>query len=153
MPSQYVSIKEISPFHRKRSIRVRLIRMYEVPEVRRAQTSKSLELLFHDAEGDFINANTTKDDVSKYRQIFKQGKLYSIKNFLVVNNYYLYKTTQHPFLIKFNYETEVKQIRSKGFPVFRFRLKTYESLKKPDQVDDKELFGTFFPLYFFFFCV
>nr|GMC49110.1 replication protein A 70 kDa DNA-binding subunit-like [Ipomoea batatas] len=52
MPSQYVSVKEISPFHRKRSIRVRLIRMYEVPEVRGAQTNKSLELLFHDAEVD-----------------------------------------------------------------------------------------------------
>nr|GMD31396.1 replication protein A 70 kDa DNA-binding subunit-like [Ipomoea batatas] len=118
MPSQYVAVKDISPFHRKRSIRVRLIRIYEVPEVRGAQTSKSLELLFHDAEGDFINANTTKDDVPKYRQIFKQGKVYSIKNFLVVKNYYLYKTTQHPFLIKFTYETQVKQIKSKGFPVY-----------------------------------
>nr|GLL42276.1 uncharacterized protein LOC109156722 [Ipomoea trifida] len=140
MPSQYVAVKDISPFHRKISIRVRLIRIYEVPGVRGAQTSKSLELLFHDAEGDFINANTTKDDVPKYRQIFKQGKVYSIKNFLVVKNYYLYKTTQHPFLIKFTYETQVKQIKSKGFPVCMFRLKPYESLKKPEQVDDNELF-------------
>lgn len=41
MPSQYVSVKDISRMHRDRSIRVRLVRTYEVPEVRGGQASKS----------------------------------------------------------------------------------------------------------------
>nr|GMC89137.1 DUF724 domain-containing protein [Ipomoea batatas] len=34
MPSQYVSVEDITPLHTNRSIRVRSVRTYEVPEVR-----------------------------------------------------------------------------------------------------------------------
>nr|GMD20600.1 replication protein A 70 kDa DNA-binding subunit D-like [Ipomoea batatas] len=139
MPSQYVSVKDISPMHRNRSIRVRLVRTYQIPELRGGQTSKSMEL-FRDIEGTYIHANILKNDVAKYIDIFSEGKLYSIKNFLVVTNYLTYKTTEHPFLIKFNYKTEVKQIKSKGFPMLMFRLKSFQSLKDPAQVNEKELF-------------
>nr|GMD50642.1 replication protein A 70 kDa DNA-binding subunit-like [Ipomoea batatas] len=40
MPSQYVSLKDLSPMHRNRAIRVRLVRTYQIPELRGGQTSE-----------------------------------------------------------------------------------------------------------------
>nr|GMD57269.1 replication factor A protein 1-like [Ipomoea batatas] len=57
MPSQYVSLKDLSPMHRNRAIRVRLVRTYQIPELRGSQTSKNMELLLRDVEGTYIHAN------------------------------------------------------------------------------------------------
>nr|GMD14576.1 replication protein A 70 kDa DNA-binding subunit-like [Ipomoea batatas] len=97
--------------HRDRSIRVRLVRTYEVPEVRGGQASKSKELLFHDVEGSSIHANIVRDDVVKYRDVFCEGK------------------------------TEVKQIKSKGFPILMICLKSFQSLNDPTKVNENELYG------------
>nr|GMD21406.1 putative transposase [Ipomoea batatas] len=51
MPSQYILASQITPLHTRRAVRVRLVRTYEVPELRGGITSKSKECLFHDEEG------------------------------------------------------------------------------------------------------
>nr|GMC50829.1 replication protein A 70 kDa DNA-binding subunit-like [Ipomoea batatas] len=73
MPSQYVSVKEISPFHRKRSIRVRLIRMYEVPEVRGAQTSVPASLLYQKYSKVCVRIPPELEILSRMAMIFKIG--------------------------------------------------------------------------------
>nr|GMD52729.1 replication factor A protein 1-like [Ipomoea batatas] len=78
MPSQYVSLKDPSPMHRNRAIRVRLVRTYQIPELRGGQTSKSMELLLRDVEGTYIHANILRNDVAKYRDIFSEGKVVEI---------------------------------------------------------------------------
>nr|GMC67757.1 replication protein A 70 kDa DNA-binding subunit D-like [Ipomoea batatas] len=50
MPSQYILASQITPLHTRRAVRVRLVRTYEVPELRGGITSKSKECLFHDEE-------------------------------------------------------------------------------------------------------
>nr|GMD20599.1 mitochondrial import inner membrane translocase subunit TIM17-2-like [Ipomoea batatas] len=78
MLSQYVSVKDISPMHINRSIRVRLVRTYQVPELRGGQTSKSMEL-FRDIEGTYIHANILRNDVAKCIDIFSEGKQNTLK--------------------------------------------------------------------------
>nr|GMC89013.1 replication factor A protein 1-like [Ipomoea batatas] len=41
MPSQYILAFQITPLHTRRAVRVRLVRTYEVPELRGGITSKS----------------------------------------------------------------------------------------------------------------
>ncbi|XP_019171193.1 PREDICTED: uncharacterized protein LOC109166758 [Ipomoea nil] len=144
MPSLFIAIKDIHPIHKQRGIRVRCVRIYDVPERRVGSNVKSMECLLHDDQkhddqGDYIHANIQNKDVVKYKDVLKEGQLYEIKNFYAVTNYYLYKVTQHKYMLKFNYKTEVKQINSIGFPLFMFRLTSFESLKDPKQVNDKEL--------------
>ncbi|XP_019195687.1 PREDICTED: replication factor A protein 1-like [Ipomoea nil] len=98
-----------------------------------------MEVLFHDEEGDYIHATILKKDIVKYREILQEGKLFEIKNFMAATNYYVYKITQHEFMIKFNYKTQVKEIHSIGFPLKMFRLKSFISLEDPADVNDKEL--------------
>ncbi|XP_019157981.1 PREDICTED: uncharacterized protein LOC109154701 [Ipomoea nil] len=132
--------QKIKPEHQLRAIRVRAVRVYEVPEKRgEGQASKSMEVLFHDEGGDYIHASIRKKDIVKYRKILQEGKVFEIKNFMASTNYYVYKITEHDFLIKFNYRTQVKEIHSNGFPFKMFRLKSFIALKDPADVNDKEL--------------
>nr|GLL37774.1 uncharacterized protein LOC109179287 [Ipomoea trifida] len=55
MPSQYILASQITPLHTRRAVRVRLVRTYEVPELRGGITSKSKECLFHDEEKTVLN--------------------------------------------------------------------------------------------------
>ncbi|XP_019195800.1 PREDICTED: uncharacterized protein LOC109189642 [Ipomoea nil] len=140
MSSMFIAVKNIKPEHQLRAIWVRAVRVYEVPEKRgEGQASKSMEVLFHDEEGDYIHANIMKKDIVKYREILQEGKVFEIKNFMASTNYYVYKITEHDFLIKFNYRTQVKEIHFNGFPFKMFRLKSFIALKDPADVNDKEL--------------
>ncbi|XP_019164285.1 PREDICTED: uncharacterized protein LOC109160443, partial [Ipomoea nil] len=140
MPSMFIAVKKIKPEHQLRAIRVRAVRVYEVPEKRgEGQASKSMEVLFHDEEGDYIHASIRKKDIVKYREIIQEGKVFEIKNFMASTNYYVYKITEHDFLIKFNYRTQVKEIHSNGFPFKMFCLKSFIALKDLADVNDKEL--------------
>ncbi|XP_019160751.1 PREDICTED: uncharacterized protein LOC109157306 [Ipomoea nil] len=140
MPSMFILVKDIKPQHQLRAVRVRAVRVFEVPEKRgEGNSSKSMEVPMHDEEGSYIHASILKKDVVKYREIFKEGKLYEIKNFIAATNYYVYKITQHPYMIKLNYKTEVKEINSLGFPFKMFRLKSFSSLKDTADVNDEEL--------------
>ncbi|XP_031131934.1 uncharacterized protein LOC116033321 [Ipomoea triloba] len=83
MPSQYVSLKDLSPMHRNRAIRVRLVRTYQIPELRGGQTSKSMELLLRDVEGAYIHANILKNDVAKYRDIFSEELFFVVMSLVI----------------------------------------------------------------------
>nr|GLL19845.1 replication factor A protein 1-like [Ipomoea trifida] len=63
MPSQYVLASQVSPIHTRREIRVRLVRSYEVHELRRRAISKSKECLFHDEEGETAEVHHQDDHV------------------------------------------------------------------------------------------
>nr|GMD78917.1 replication factor A protein 1-like [Ipomoea batatas] len=41
MPSKYVSVQDISPLHTRRTMRLRLVRTYEVPEIRGGNVMRS----------------------------------------------------------------------------------------------------------------
>ncbi|XP_019171228.1 PREDICTED: uncharacterized protein LOC109166805 [Ipomoea nil] len=136
----YVAVKDIGPLDREKAIRVKCVRCYEIAENRGSTEIKSREVLVCDKEGTFIHLNMHNSDVKKYKNVFIEGKLYSVKNFLVFTHYYTYKTCDHQYMIRLNYKTQVKAIKSKGFPNKMFQLKTYDSLKDPTQVNDKVLF-------------
>ncbi|XP_019151922.1 PREDICTED: uncharacterized protein LOC109148641 [Ipomoea nil] len=140
MPSQYVLVKDIVPLDRERAIRVRCVRVYEIPERRGSKEMKSREVLVCDQEGTFIHVNMQNSDVDKYKNVFKEGKLYSIKKILVFSQYYMYRTCDHQYMIRLNYDTQVKAIKSRGFPTNMFQLKPYQCLKDPTLVNDKVMF-------------
>ncbi|XP_019166960.1 PREDICTED: uncharacterized protein LOC109162731 [Ipomoea nil] len=140
MPSQYILVKDVVPLNRERVIRIRCVRVYEIPERRGAKQMKSRELVVCDEEGTFIHVNMQNSDVDKYKNVFKKGKLYSLKNFLVFSQYYMYRTCDHRYMIRLNYNTQVKAIKSRGFPTNMFQLKPYQCLKDPTLVNDKVMF-------------
>lgn len=46
-----------------------------------------------------LHANVPKDFVEKFSGMLKVGGVYSIRNFLVISNFYMYKTSPHKFML------------------------------------------------------
>nr|GMD78634.1 replication factor A protein 1-like isoform X2 [Ipomoea batatas] len=113
MSMLYVLAKDINPQCYKKAIRLRLIRTYIVTEGRNKSAVKSQECLFHDIE---------------FSHLLKEGKVYAVKNFVVVSYYYQYKTTQHKYMMRFNQYTTIERHRRKGFPNLLFRIKPIHEL-------------------------
>nr|GMD79573.1 protein FAR1-RELATED SEQUENCE 5-like [Ipomoea batatas]GMD81460.1 protein FAR1-RELATED SEQUENCE 5-like [Ipomoea batatas] len=75
MPSQFVLASQVTPIHTRRAMRLRLVRTYEVPELRGRATSKSKECLFHDEE-----VNIKKNPKQNYGYAFSVMKILNDEN-------------------------------------------------------------------------
>ncbi|XP_019157650.1 PREDICTED: uncharacterized protein LOC109154278 [Ipomoea nil] len=124
MPSQYILVKDVVPLNRERVIRIRCVRVYEIPE-RGANQMKSRELVVCDEEGTFIHVNMQNSDVDKYKNVFQGREAIFSEKFSG---------------LRLNYNTQVKAIKSRGFPTNMFQLKPYQCLKDPTLVKDKVMF-------------
>nr|GMC66465.1 replication factor A protein 1-like isoform X2 [Ipomoea batatas] len=138
MSMLYVLAKDISPQSYKKAIRLRLIRTYTVTEGSNESAIKSQECLFHDIEGTYVHASIHVDFIDQFSNLLKEGKVYAVKNFVVVSYYYQYKTTQHKYMMRFNQYTTIERHRRKGFPSLLFRIKPIENLLA-GKVEEKQL--------------
>ncbi|XP_031095169.1 uncharacterized protein LOC115999461 [Ipomoea triloba] len=138
MSMLYILAKDISPQSYRKAIRLRLIRTYIVTEGRNKSAIKSQECLFHDIEGTYVHASIHANFKDQFSNLLKEGKVYAVKNFVVVSYYYQYKTTQHKYMMKFNHYTTIERHRRKGFPSLLFRIKPIEDLLA-GKVEEKQL--------------
>nr|BAF64710.1 putative transposase [Ipomoea tricolor] len=139
MAPLYILGRDISPMNTTSAIKVRLIRSYEVPERRGAASIKCQECIFHDKEGTVLHVNIPKEFVEKYSAMLKIGQVYSIRNFLVISNFYTYKTSPHKYMLKFYYKTVVRELKDIVFPSHMFRLQPLSQLKQKIDINEKEL--------------
>ncbi|XP_031111920.1 uncharacterized protein LOC116015894 [Ipomoea triloba] len=140
MYPMFILGSDISPFNVRSAMKVRVFRAYNVPERRGSNAIRSKEVVFHDKEGTLVHAHIPKQLVPKFINDFKEGSVWAVKNFLVITNFYTYRTTPHKYMIKFNYQTTVKQFKKIDFPSQMFRLTPFQALKV-EGVDDKLLVG------------
>ncbi|XP_031111965.1 uncharacterized protein LOC116015937 [Ipomoea triloba] len=67
-------------------MRLRLVRTYEVLEIRGGNLARSKECMFHDDQGTYIHANISKGEVEKCSKVFEEGKSFeSLRNPVEVN--------------------------------------------------------------------
>nr|GMD98859.1 replication protein A 70 kDa DNA-binding subunit D-like [Ipomoea batatas] len=138
MYPMFILGSDISPFNVRSAMKVRVVRAYNVPERRGSNAIRSKEVVFHNKEGTLVHAHIPKQLVPKFINDFKEGLVWVVKNFLVITNFYTYRTTPHKYMIKFNYQTTVKQFKKIDFPSQMFRLTPFQALKV-EGVDDKLL--------------
>ncbi|XP_031096444.1 replication protein A 70 kDa DNA-binding subunit B-like [Ipomoea triloba] len=139
MAPSYILGRNIAPMNTTSAIKLRLVRTYEIPERRGATTIKCKECVFHDQEGTVLHATIPRDLVHKYSTMLKVGDVYSITNFLVISNFYTYKTSPHKHMLKFYYKTVVTELNDHVFPRHMFRLQHLSTLKQKMDINEKEL--------------
>ncbi|XP_031101922.1 uncharacterized protein LOC116005825 [Ipomoea triloba] len=123
----YCVANELSTFKNKSAMKLRVIRTYLVPLRRGSLEIKSQEIVFHDSEGTVIHAHVPKT---------------LVENTVIhahVPKTLTYKTSMHEYMLQFNHETIMKEIRSDKFPWHMYRLKPFNSLKGNPTLDDKHL--------------
>ncbi|XP_019173595.1 PREDICTED: uncharacterized protein LOC109169187 [Ipomoea nil] len=124
----------------RQALRLRVVRAYQIPERNDPSKIRSKEIVFHDEEGSFLHAHVPKEYVEKYLDCFSEGSVYAIKNFCVITNFYSYKTSPQKYMIKFNYQTMVKDLKHVKFPMKMYRLKTFKEIKSIEGLDEKHPF-------------
>ncbi|XP_073064079.1 uncharacterized protein [Primulina eburnea] len=83
MPPLFSSISEVNPSKAQWSLKVRLVRCYQVPVFQK--NTFSLECVFHDREGDRIHGSIKKDEVmQRLKPILREGHIFAIKKHDVI---------------------------------------------------------------------
>ncbi|XP_019178600.1 PREDICTED: uncharacterized protein LOC109173760 [Ipomoea nil] len=124
----------------RQALKLWVVRAYQIPERSGPSKIRSKEIVFHDEEGSFLHAHVPKEYVEKYLSYFSEGSVYAIKNFCVITNFYSYKTSPQKYMIKFNYQTMVKDLKNAKFPMKMYRLNSFKEIKSNEGLDEKHLF-------------
>nr|GMC91131.1 replication protein A 70 kDa DNA-binding subunit D-like [Ipomoea batatas] len=90
-------------------------------------------------KGTVIHATVPKSILDKFINTFEECKVYAVKNFFVVSNCLVYKTSLHEYMMQFNHDTIWKEIRSDTFPWHMYRLRSFPSLRGNPSLNEKEL--------------
>ncbi|XLT13492.1 hypothetical protein HN51_059182 [Arachis hypogaea] len=76
---------------------------------------------------------TLKNVINQFREILKEGELYSISRFTVVPNIGAAKVIKHRYKLLFRFDTEVIPISDVEFPEGSYSLETVESVVQMGQ--------------------
>ncbi|KAM3270639.1 hypothetical protein P3S67_028841 [Capsicum chacoense] len=80
-------------------IRVRLCRMWDVINHKKNGKLISVEMIFIDEKENLIYGIINRNQVNKLKDILKEGSLFTIKNFKVVESTFAYKPIESPLTI------------------------------------------------------
>ncbi|XP_019163587.1 PREDICTED: uncharacterized protein LOC109159930 [Ipomoea nil] len=139
MSGQFIVGGQLHPQQTSKAIRLRCVRSYVVTENKGEKLIRSQECIFHDQEGLFIHVHIPKDVMAKYKNIFKEGKVYGIRNFICITNFFKYKTSPHRYMMKIKHDTLVKEYKRVNFPKTMFRFKSFEDILSKQGIDEKVL--------------
>ncbi|CAH9082328.1 unnamed protein product [Cuscuta europaea] len=137
----YSMIKEVNHARCTWALRVRVVRAYEVSP--QSKGVARMEVVFHDEDGDRIHAVVKRPFMHLYRKKLLENKCFRIKNFLVLDNYYNYKTTKHPHVLEFFKKTTMYDLHEETFPDFVFNFHQFDALQSLGVENDKFLIGKF----------
>lgn len=90
--------------------------------------SPSHDIEVYYIQGTFLHTHIPKEHVAKYLTEFEEGRVYGVKNFLVITKFYTYKIIHHRYMLKFNYQIVVKEYKNANFPRHMYHLKSFASL-------------------------
>nr|GMD08094.1 replication protein A 70 kDa DNA-binding subunit D-like [Ipomoea batatas] len=146
MAPMYIVVREIKKNKTTAAIKLRAVRTYDVPQSRFNQDIKSRECVLHDEEGAYVHLHIPGKNVSIQNK-FIEGNVYCIKNFLVVQHYYTYKTCSGPHMLKLFNETLVKGYKGLDFPTHMYRLQSFTALKTVDPIVLVDVIGRVVEIY------
>ncbi|CAH9103543.1 unnamed protein product [Cuscuta europaea] len=129
-------IKDIDQTKTTWALRVRVVRFYEVPPHSRG--GETLEMVLHDAKGDRIHATVKRLQLAMYRPLIKEHHVYTLRNFLVMDNYQTVKTTSHPYLIQFISKTAFREDKTE-LPMFLYDFQHFGLLQEQRVINDRQL--------------
>ncbi|KAH6775247.1 hypothetical protein C2S52_012808 [Perilla frutescens var. hirtella] len=140
MASMFSLLKDIHDDSSSWACNLRVIRTYQVPEFGSPNQPKSLEVIFHDSDGDRIHATIRRELMGDYVTFLREGHLYHVENFVVADNRMKYKTTLHRKKIIFIKKTIVNVHSDKTFPYFMYNFRSFSDICASEDSDNSVLF-------------
>ncbi|XP_016178391.1 replication protein A 70 kDa DNA-binding subunit B-like [Arachis ipaensis] len=126
-------LRNITPWKEYWKITVRVIRMWSSCDPREETDEPAfLHIVVMDKSLNKIQC-TLKNVINQFREILKEGELYSISRFTVVPNIGAAKVIKHRYKLLFRFDTEVIPISDVEFPEGSYSLETVESVVQMGQ--------------------
>ncbi|XP_070008774.1 uncharacterized protein [Nicotiana sylvestris] len=139
MDPNYNYINEISMSKMSWNLKVRVIRLWHIPDCEKLENSNSAELIIQDEKGDRIHATIGRAFMRIFKTKIHEMRLYVMKNFVVGPNNLKIKTSKHKLKLTFAHRTSVDEISDPQFSLNIFNFKPYEHLKNQLEIDENEL--------------
>ncbi|XP_074278221.1 replication protein A 70 kDa DNA-binding subunit A-like [Silene latifolia] len=109
-------------------IKVRVARLYEVPSWNNPKEICRIEMILLDEKNDKIQASVKDKLIRVYRPLIHEGELYTISNFLVLENNDKLKTCKNKWKINFHRNTSVKDCPPIGIDKFGFEMVSFQNI-------------------------
>ncbi|CAH9134656.1 unnamed protein product [Cuscuta epithymum] len=84
-----------------------------------------------------MHAHIPDQFINKFIGIFKEGRVFAVKNFMVEENYMFFKTSTSAYRLCFFNKSAAFEIRGVPFPIRTFSLVSFASLQAQDSLDEK----------------
>ncbi|XP_072060410.1 uncharacterized protein [Arachis hypogaea] len=91
------------------------------------------------ANGHRLQASIPKPLVKKWKDVIVEFQMYTMKNFVILDNTTYPKVTPDKYILVFSHQTRVHHVEHPSFPLDAFRLKSFKELLNADKLDDSEL--------------
>ncbi|CAH9119160.1 unnamed protein product [Cuscuta epithymum] len=135
MVGMWSLFREIDQTKTTWAVKARAIRVYREPA--HDCFPESMEVVFHDEEGYRMHAHIPDQFVNKFIGIFKEGRLFAVKNFMVEENYMFFKTSTSAYRLRFFNKSAAFEIKGVPFPIRTYSLVSFASLQAQDTIDEK----------------
>ncbi|KAL2933520.1 Replication protein A 70 kDa DNA-binding subunit A [Bienertia sinuspersici] len=131
-------IANIDSKRRDWTLIVRITRMCEVKYNPTSETTDSLDMVLLDEHGSQIHALIKKDLIPYFKDVAKEGSVYTISHFVVGNNKRSYQQVQSGSIIWFNSFTSLKFEPEAlvDIPKHKFNFQPFENLAKRNNRKD-----------------
>ncbi|XP_019262395.1 PREDICTED: uncharacterized protein LOC109240216 [Nicotiana attenuata] len=133
-------IKDITISKMQWKLKVRVVRLWEVPDRFNPGNILSIELVLQDEKGDRISASIGKSVLHLFKTQITELGLYHMANFIVCHNKEKFNSTKHMLRLTFTQRTTVAETSDPLFPMNIFDLRPYDQLINKVDVNENELF-------------
>ncbi|GJX76228.1 nucleic acid-binding, OB-fold, replication protein A, OB domain protein [Tanacetum coccineum] len=133
MDSNLTNLSQLTPFRDDWKIKVRVIRLWKLPDFKNPLVTYSLEMVLMDEEGCKIHASVKKTLVSEFDSKLEQGQCYYLSDFGVTERKAKHHVVAHKYRINFYHITKVDNCDDIGGSLFGFDFRPFESVRSEVQ--------------------
>ncbi|KAL2924030.1 Replication factor A protein 1, partial [Bienertia sinuspersici] len=121
-------------------IKVRIIRLWEVPNYNNQNVVDSIELVLIDEKGSRIQASIKKIIMQRFSNTVKEGSCRIIAKFGLISNIGKHRATNHSYKLNFFFKTVVKECEDVQIPLHGLNFTSFAQILK-NEIDDSVLVG------------
>ncbi|XP_074288925.1 uncharacterized protein LOC141614069 [Silene latifolia] len=124
-------IKDVNNTKETWRLKVRVIKLYDVPSWTNPKETSRIEMVFLDEKNDKIQASFKDKLIRQFRPLHHEGELYNISNFLVMENNDNHKSCYNNWKINFH-NTFVRECAEIGLqiPKFGFEFVSFQDIQE-----------------------
>ncbi|WJX62991.1 hypothetical protein P8452_47925 [Trifolium repens] len=124
MNTAFDMLGSVSPGRNSWRFKVRVLRLWNAASFMKPDQPNSIEMVLIDEKGSKIHASVRRQLIYVFGGKIAEGKVYKMSYFSVVPESGLFRSTQHPYKLKFEMKTKVQICENNSIDTYGLSLST-----------------------------